>query len=86
MVLLLLKGVMAVLLKLIICGFLLRLVGKAWACLGLGLIGNVWGIIIESLKVIIPVIIPAIPSFFRWLRWVRKYRKPRTPADFKPID
>lgn len=47
---------------------------------------DVWGIIIESLKVIIPVIIPAIPSFFRWLRWVRKYRKPRTPADFKPID
>lgn len=42
MVLLLLKGVMAVLLKLIICGFLLRLVGRLGACLGLGLIGNVW--------------------------------------------
>jgi hypothetical protein len=36
------REVMAILLKLIICGFLLRLVGKAWACLGLGLIGNVW--------------------------------------------
>jgi hypothetical protein len=47
---------------------------------------DVWGIIMEILKIITPAIIPEIPSFFRWLRWIKKYRKPRTPADFKPID